>query len=222
MIRKTILMAGVVALAAATVQAQDPRVEISGTAGWDVQRRGGREHGRQRSGRGDLRLDRPQGRLLVGRPARLQRDPQRRGGLPVQPAVDQVRAGRDDQRRPRRRERLQLPRLLRLQLRRLGRQGAAVRPRRARGDAVRLGVRDRRRRDPGLGGEHAVLQHLGSRREAVPSPKFGIRLEARWTPTYIKSDSEGWWCHPYWVNPVGSDAQYANQFELSGGITLRF
>jgi hypothetical protein len=34
MIRKTILVAGVVALAAATVQAQDPRVELSGTAGW--------------------------------------------------------------------------------------------------------------------------------------------------------------------------------------------
>ena len=34
MIRKTILMAVVVALAAATAQAQDPRVEISGTAGW--------------------------------------------------------------------------------------------------------------------------------------------------------------------------------------------
>jgi hypothetical protein len=55
-----------------------------------------------------------------------------------------------------------------------------------------------------------------------PSPRFGLRLEARWTPTYIKSDSEGWWCDPYWGCYVVSDAQYANQFELSGGITLRF
>ena len=34
MIRKTILAVGVLALAAATAQAQDPRVEVSGTAGW--------------------------------------------------------------------------------------------------------------------------------------------------------------------------------------------
>jgi hypothetical protein len=55
-----------------------------------------------------------------------------------------------------------------------------------------------------------------------PSPKFGIRLEGRWTPTYIKSDAEGWWCDPYWGCYVVSDAQYSNQFELSGGIILRF
>ena len=34
MIRKTILTAMLVALAAATVSAQDPRVEVSGTLGW--------------------------------------------------------------------------------------------------------------------------------------------------------------------------------------------
>ena len=55
-----------------------------------------------------------------------------------------------------------------------------------------------------------------------PSPKFGIRLEGRWTPTYIKSDAEGWWCDPYWGCYVTGDAQYSNQFELVGGITLRF
>jgi opacity protein-like surface antigen len=55
-----------------------------------------------------------------------------------------------------------------------------------------------------------------------PSPNFGIRLEARWTPTYIKSDAAGWWCDPYWGCYVVGDSQYANQFELNGGITLRF
>jgi opacity protein-like surface antigen len=55
-----------------------------------------------------------------------------------------------------------------------------------------------------------------------PSPKFGIRLEGRWTPTYIKSDAVGWWCDPYWGCYTVGDAQYANQFELSGGVTLRF
>ena len=55
-----------------------------------------------------------------------------------------------------------------------------------------------------------------------PSPRFGIRLEGRWTPTYIKSDAAGWWCDPFWGCYVVSDAQYSNQFELSGGVTLRF
>jgi len=55
-----------------------------------------------------------------------------------------------------------------------------------------------------------------------PSPNFGIRLEARWTPTYIKSDAVGWWCDPYWGCYTVGDAQYANQYELGGGITLRF
>jgi opacity protein-like surface antigen len=55
-----------------------------------------------------------------------------------------------------------------------------------------------------------------------PSPHFGLRLEGRWTPTYIKSDAVGWWCYPYWGCYLVGNAQYANQFELSGGLTLRF
>jgi hypothetical protein len=51
---------------------------------------------------------------------------------------------------------------------------------------------------------------------------FGLRLEGRWTPTYIKSDATGFWCDPYWGCYVTSNAQYANQFEWSGGIMLRF
>lgn len=49
-----------------------------------------------------------------------------------------------------------------------------------------------------------------------------LLLEGRWTPAYIKSDTVGWWCDPFWgCYPVGNH-QYANQFELAGGITLRF
>jgi hypothetical protein len=58
--------------------------------------------------------------------------------------------------------------------------------------------------------------------KVFPSPKFGIRLEGRWTPTYIKSDATGWWCDPYWGCYTVGDAQYSNQFEFSGGFVLRF
>jgi hypothetical protein len=55
-----------------------------------------------------------------------------------------------------------------------------------------------------------------------PSPKFGIRAAVRWTPTYVKSDASGYWCDPYWGCYLASSAQYANQFEMSGGVSVRF
>jgi len=55
-----------------------------------------------------------------------------------------------------------------------------------------------------------------------PAPKVGLRLGARWTPTYIKSDAAGWWCDPYWGCYLVGNAQYSNQFEFSGGLLLRF
>lgn len=54
------------------------------------------------------------------------------------------------------------------------------------------------------------------------SKRFAIRLEGRWTPTYIKSDATGFWCDPYWGCYVTSNAQYANQIEWSGGFMVRF
>lgn len=55
-----------------------------------------------------------------------------------------------------------------------------------------------------------------------PAPNFGLVLGARWTPTYIKTDAGGWWCDPWWGCWVVGNAQYSNQFELTGGISLRF
>ena len=50
----------------------------------------------------------------------------------------------------------------------------------------------------------------------------GARLGVQWTPTYIKTDSAGYWCDPYWGCYVVGDAQYSNQFQLNGGVTFRF
>ena len=54
-----------------------------------------------------------------------------------------------------------------------------------------------------------------------PSPKVGFQAGVQWTPTYIKSDPNGWWCGWYGCYVV-SDAQYSNQFEFIGGVTFRF
>ena len=73
-----------------------------------------------------------------------------------------------------------------------------------------------------IGGETQFSTTWAAGVKMFPSPNFGIRLEGRWTPTYIKSDPEGYWCDPYWGCYTVGDAEYANQYELSGGIILRF
>jgi opacity protein-like surface antigen len=62
----------------------------------------------------------------------------------------------------------------------------------------------------------------GAGLKIYPSPRLGLKLGVRWTPTYIKSDATGWWCDPYWGCYVTGDAQYANQFQFGGGLMLRF
>jgi opacity protein-like surface antigen len=77
-------------------------------------------------------------------------------------------------------------------------------------------------RDFTTGGETQFSTTWGAGVKIFPAPKFGVRLAVEWTPTYIKTDSAGWWCDPYWGCYVVGDAQYSNQFEFSGGIVIRF
>jgi opacity protein-like surface antigen len=58
--------------------------------------------------------------------------------------------------------------------------------------------------------------------KAYPSPNFGVRAGIQWTPTYIKSDPEGYWCDPWWGCYVVGDAQYSNQLQFNGGVVVRF
>ena len=73
-----------------------------------------------------------------------------------------------------------------------------------------------------IGGETQFSTTWGAGVKIYPSRSVGIKLGVRWTPTYIKSDAEGWWCDPYWGCYVVGDAQYSNQFEFSGGLSFRF
>jgi opacity protein-like surface antigen len=73
-----------------------------------------------------------------------------------------------------------------------------------------------------IGGETQFSTTWGAGVKIFPSPKVGLRMGMRWTPTYIKSDAEGYWCDPYWGCYLVGDAQYSNQWDFSGGITFRF
>jgi len=53
------------------------------------------------------------------------------------------------------------------------------------------------------------------------TPKFGVKGMARWTPTYITSEADGYWCNFYYC-AVASDYKYANQGEFTGGLFVRF
>jgi len=80
-----------------------------------------------------------------------------------------------------------------------------------------LSVEDRE-----IDGETRFSTTWGAGIKVYPADTFGLRLGVRWTPTYIKSDPAGWWCDPFWGCFVASNAQFSNQFEFSGGISLRF
>jgi len=73
-----------------------------------------------------------------------------------------------------------------------------------------------------IAGESRFASTWGAGVKIYPGKAVGIRLQARWTPTYINTTSAGWWCDPYWGCYVVGNAQYSNQFELGGGLTLRF
>lgn len=74
-----------------------------------------------------------------------------------------------------------------------------------------------------IGGETRFSTTWGGGVKVYAGEKVGLRVTGRWTPTYIKSDSEGLWCDPwYGVCWVVADLDYSNQFELAGGVTFRF
>ncbi len=62
---------------------------------------------------------------------------------------------------------------------------------------------------------------LGGGVKVFLTPKFGIKGTARWTPTYITSQADGYWCNFYYCAVVG-DLKYVNQGEFTGGVFVRF
>lgn len=55
------------------------------------------------------------------------------------------------------------------------------------------------------------------------SRHLGLRGQVKWSPTYITSTNGGYWCDPFWGGCwVVGDSHYLNEFDMSGGVTLRF
>lgn len=73
-----------------------------------------------------------------------------------------------------------------------------------------------------IGGVTRFSSTWGAGVKLYPAQNVGVRFGVRMTPAYIKSDAEGWWCDPFWGCYVVGDAQYANLFDMTGGVTFRF
>ena len=71
-------------------------------------------------------------------------------------------------------------------------------------------------------GETQFSTTWGAGVKLYANPNVGFKAGVRWTPTYITSEAEGWWCDPWWGCYVVGDSKYAHQFEISGGVTFKF
>ena len=73
-----------------------------------------------------------------------------------------------------------------------------------------------------IDGETKFSTTWGAGAKFYLAPAVGLKLTARWTPTYIKSSADGYWCDPFYGCWVLGDPDYSHQFDISGGVTIRF
>lgn len=75
----------------------------------------------------------------------------------------------------------------------------------------------------GVNGATRLVYSLGAGAKYNVSNHLGFRGQFKWSPTYITTTNAGYWCDPFWGGcwAVGNN-HYLNEFDVSGGITLRF
>jgi opacity protein-like surface antigen len=64
---------------------------------------------------------------------------------------------------------------------------------------------------------------LGGGAKYNVSKHFGLRGQLKWSPTYIATTDEGYWCDPFWGGcwSVGEN-HYLHEMDVTVGVTLRF
>ncbi|HEY7352798.1 MAG TPA: outer membrane beta-barrel protein [Terriglobales bacterium] len=75
----------------------------------------------------------------------------------------------------------------------------------------------------GLNSATRFAVSLGGGAKYNLSQHIALRGQLKWSPTYITTTDGGYWCDPFWGGcwVVGND-HYLHEFDMSGGITLRF
>ena len=55
------------------------------------------------------------------------------------------------------------------------------------------------------------------------SKHLGVRLQAKWSPTYINTITEGVWCDPFWFGCwTKGDSVFLKEFDGTAGLMFRF
>jgi len=86
-----------------------------------------------------------------------------------------------------------------------------------------LGASDLSTNRNGVSGATRFAFAFGGGAKYYLSRHLGLRGQAKYSPTYLTTTNGGYWCDPFWGGcwVVGND-HYLHEFDLSGGIMLRF
>jgi hypothetical protein len=77
--------------------------------------------------------------------------------------------------------------------------------------------------DPsGRSSEDKFSVSLGGGVKYALGERLGLRLQARWTPTYVNSTADGVFCDPFGFCYVLEDSNYVHQFDASVGLIIKF
>ena len=63
---------------------------------------------------------------------------------------------------------------------------------------------------------------FGAGVRAWVSDRVALRFGVQYTPTYITVSQADTWCDPYWGCYLSGNPQYANQVDVTAGVTFRF
>ena len=89
---------------------------------------------------------------------------------------------------------------------------------------VGLGANDLSTDRSGVQGSTRFIFALGAGAKYNIAKHIGLRGQFRYAPTYLTTTSNGgYWCDPFWGGCwVTGNSHYLNEFDITGGITLRF
>jgi opacity protein-like surface antigen len=76
---------------------------------------------------------------------------------------------------------------------------------------------------PSISGVTRFAWAIGGGAKYNISKHFGLRADLRYSPTYLTTTTNGYWCDPFWGGCwFTGDDHYLNSFHYTGGITFRF
>ena len=79
---------------------------------------------------------------------------------------------------------------------------------------------------PAVPGVHGVTRFVFAVGGGVKynfTKHFGVRVQAKWSPTYLTTTKAGYWCDPFWGGCwVVGNSHYLNEYDGTVGLILRY